>query len=104
MWGHICFSMVFAGQYVSVKQVNEAVDSSVHTGQSVNHVSGIRCKPCDRNTPAGFEPAINGLKVRKHQACLLIYQPVTGAPDAPICSTVHNSAGPIHAKFTQSTL
>ena len=30
-----------------------AAVSSVRTGQSVNHVSGIRCKPCDRNTPEG---------------------------------------------------
>ena len=25
---------------------------TVRSGQSVNHVSGIRCKPCDRNTPS----------------------------------------------------
>jgi putative transposase len=28
-----------------------AAVSSVLTGQGVNHVSGIRCKPCDRYTP-----------------------------------------------------
>ena len=36
---------------------------SVRTGQSVNHVSGIRCKPCDRNAPVGHSPgAATGAK------------------------------------------
>ena len=50
----------------------------------------------------GIEPPTRGFSIRKVKHLVFINQWVTGESDAPICSTMHNNAGLIHAKLTHS--
>ena len=67
---------VRSGILRSRSRPGRARSQSLRPGHSVNHVSGMRCKPCDRNTPQlevvardGIEPSTRGFSIALFRCC-----------------------------------